>query len=204
MENENENKMYVIRTYCYGKRPHESYLVTTADGSTVITEEPTLEALLANMGDSQYIPQEDIPHVVSALAAASGKESFGKEEELSFAKEMLARAITTYDASTAVNSFSLNGKSVWLDKATRVGLMNSTSIVKGMGTEITTLWLGEDKMEVDCDTAIHLLSALEMYALTCFNVTAAHKKAVAELESVEEVVAYDITTDYPDKLEMEV
>ena len=43
-----------------------------------------------------------------------------------------------------------------------------------------------------------------MYALDCFNVTAAHKKAVAELNTVEEVLGYDYTKGYPEQLKMEV
>ena len=120
------------------------------------------------------------------------------------AKDMLFAEIDAYDTSSAVNGFVLNGATVWLDKATRVGLMNSTSITKAMGQPTTTLWLGESKMDVPCDTAIQLLSALEMYALECFNVTAAHKKAVSELTTIEEVEKYDITAGYPAQLRMEV
>ena len=134
-------------------------------------------------------------------------EAFGKEMQafaLQTAKQLKIAEIDAYDKSSAVNGFALNGAVVWLDKATRVGLMNSTSITKAMGQPTTTLWLGESKMEVPCDTAIQLLSALEMYALACFNVTAAHKKAVSELNSIEEVEKYDITAGYPAQLRMEV
>lgn len=136
------------------------------------------------------------------LRAENKKKYEGKTIEE--AKEMLLAEIDDYDKSSAVNGFALNGAVVWLDKATRVGLMNSTSITKAMGQPTTTLWLGESKMEVPCDTAIQLLSALEMYALECFNVTAAHKKAVSELTSIEEVEKYDITAGYPAQLRMEV
>lgn len=136
------------------------------------------------------------------LIAENKKKYEGKT--LEEAKEMLLAEIDAYDKSSAVNGFSLNGATVWLDKSTRVGLMNSTNITKAMGQPTTTLWLGESKMEVPCDTAIQLLSALEMYALECFNVTAAHKKAVSELNSIEEVEKYDITADYPAQLKMEV
>lgn len=126
------------------------------------------------------------------------------EELLERAKQRKTSEIDAYDTSSAVNGFALNGTVVWLDKETRVGLMNSTSITKAMGQPTTTLWLGESKMEVPCDTAIQLLSALEMYALECYNVTAAHKKAVSELTSIEEVEKYDITAGYPAQLRMEV
>lgn len=124
--------------------------------------------------------------------------------ELATAKAQKIAEIDAYDISSAVNGFILNGETVWLNKSTRVGLMNSTNITKAMGQPTTTLWLGESKMEVPCDTAIQLLSALEMYALECFNVTAAHKKAVSELNSIEEVEKYDITAGYPAQLRMEV
>lgn len=120
------------------------------------------------------------------------------------AQKMVLAEIEKNDTSSAVNGFMLNGQRVWLDKATRVGLMNSTSIAKAMGQPTTTLWLGDVKLVVECDKAIQLLSALEMYALECFNVTAAHKKAVSEMSTVEEVLAYDYTAGYPKILEMSV
>ena len=112
--------------------------------------------------------------------------------------------ITAYDTSSSVNGFMLNGLLVWLDKATRVGLMNSTTIAKAAGQKTTTLWLGGIKLVVDCDKAIQLLSALEMYALECFNVTASHKQAVSELTTIEEVEAYNYKAGYPKMLEMNV
>jgi hypothetical protein len=120
------------------------------------------------------------------------------------AQKMVLEQIDKYDTSPSVNGFMLNGLRVWLKKDTRVGLMNSTSIAKAMGKTTTTLWFGGMQIEVNCDKAIGLLSALEMYALECFNVTAAHKKAVAELNTVEEVLGYDYTKGYPEQLKMEV
>ena len=112
--------------------------------------------------------------------------------------------IAAYDTSSSVNGFILNGLLVWLDKATRVGLMNSTTIAKAAGQKTTTLWLVGLKLVVDCDKAIQLLSALEMYALQCFNVTAAHKAVVAELKTIKEVEAFDVTADYPQQLVMKL
>lgn len=127
-----------------------------------------------------------------------------KASELATAKAQKITGIDNYDTSSSVNGFELNGKKVWLDKTTRVGLMNSTTIAKAMGETETTLWLGDVKLVVACDKAIKLLSALEMYALECFNVTAAHKAAVEKLQTVEEVEAYDYTQGYPEQLKMEV
>lgn len=132
-------------------------------------------------------------------------ENVGTEADvLNSAKASVLADIEAYDTSSAVNGFILNGQRVWLDKATRVGLMNSTTIAKGMGQPTTTLWLGDVKLVVECDKAIQLLSALEMYALECFNVTAAHKKAVSEMGTVESVLGYDYKAGYPKVLEMSV
>ena len=127
-----------------------------------------------------------------------------KAIQLKQAKTEKIAEITAYDTSSSVNGFVLNGLLVWLDKATRVGLMNSTTIAKAAGQETTTLWLGGVKLVVDCDKAIQLLSALEMYALECFNVTASHKAAVGWLMSLEAVEAYDYKAGYPKMLEMSV
>lgn len=127
-----------------------------------------------------------------------------EKEKLEQAKAYKIAEITAYDTSDKVNGFMLNGLLVWLDKATRVGLMNSTTIAKAAGQETTTLWLGELKLVVGCDKAIQLLSVLEMYALECFNVTASHKAAVSELTIIEEVEAYDYKAGYPKMLEMSV
>ena len=118
------------------------------------------------------------------------------------AKDDKMAEITAYDASTAVNGFKLNGNAFWLDKATRVGLMNSTEITKAAGQETTDLWMGDVKLTIPCDTVIKLLSAIELYALECFNTTARHKAEVAELKTVEEVEKYDIKEGYPKQLEI--
>lgn len=126
------------------------------------------------------------------------------DKELQQAIEEKLQKIADYDTSPAVNSFTLNGADVWLDKATRVGLMNSTNIEKAAGNETTTLWFAiggvETQIVVPCDGAIQMLSQLEMYALDCYNRTAAHKAAVAKLAAKEEVEAYDYTEGYPEKL----
>ena len=143
----------------------------------------------------------DETKVRDAFAQFSAKMDALKLEE---AKAEKIAEITAYDTSDKVNGFILNGLLVWLDKATRVGLMNSTTIAKAAGHETTTLWLGGAKLVVDCDKAIQLLSALEMYALECFNVTASHKAAVGELKTIEDVKVYDYKTGYPEMLEMSV
>ena len=149
----------------------------------------TRAAYLMNLGEKEY-------DLVSEEWQERCKATLEKAK-----KEKLA-AILAYDISSDVNGFMLNGNKVWLDKETRVGLMNSTQITRDMGHDTTTLWFDGYKLEVRCDMAIMLLSSLEMYAMECFNVTAAHKKAVSELTTIEEVEAYDYKTGYPKQLDI--
>ena len=151
----------------------------------------TRAAYLMNLGEKEY-------DLVSEEWRERCKATLEK------AKKEKLEAILAYDTSSDVNGFILNGNKVWLDKETRIGLMNSTTIAKSVGQKTTTLWLGSMKLVVDCDKAIQLLSALEMYALDCFNVTASHKQAVSELTTIEEVENYDYKAGYPKMLEMSV
>lgn len=132
---------------------------------------------------------------------------FGIESPISKldqAKKEIIRKIDEYDTSVNVNSFKLNGVDVWLNKDTRVGLMNSISIEKAAGKEQSVLWFNNICVTVNCDNAIQMLSALELYALDCYNKTAEHKINVQNLSSIEEVYNYDYTQGYPSKLEFTI
>lgn len=191
-----EFKKYVsikeIKGDCVRVKANEGYMLKLGDSYT--------EELFC---ERSAIPDNLVVVPYSTYLIESNKEKY-KGMTVEEAKEMLIAEITDYDTSSSVNGFMLNGLLVWLDKATRVGLMNSTTIAKAAGQEATTLWLGGLKLVVDCDKAIQLLSALEMYALECFNVTASHKAAVNELTTIEEVEAYDYKKGYPKMLEMSV
>ena len=132
---------------------------------------------------------------------------FGIESPISKldqAKKEVIRKIDEYDTSVNVNSFKLNGVDVWLSKDTRVGLMNSISIEKAVGKEQSALWFNNICVMINCDSAIQMLSALELYALDCYNKTAQHKINVQNLSSIEEVHNYDYTQGYPSKLEFTI
>ena len=122
------------------------------------------------------------------------------DNALDVIKEEAIEQITEYDQSEDVNSFTLQGKTMWLPKETRVGLVNSVTIEKNAGKETTTLWFGGERYELPVDTALQMLSALELYAVQCYNTTAMHKANVISLESVGDVVNYDYTLHYPEKL----
>ena len=160
------------------------------------------ETVSNRIGEEEETTEERTVYAynVGWLTPEKGVKITNEEEALAAIKADLIAQITAYDTSEAVNSFTLQGKQMWLPKETRVGLVNSITIEKNAGKEVTGLWHDGVRYELPVDTALQMLAALELYALECYNVTAAHKAAVSALESVEDIVAYDYTTNYPEKL----
>ncbi len=103
-----------------------------------------------------------------------------------------------YDSSDKVNCFYLGEQPMWLDKATRVGLVNSLNIEKAAGREKSELWAGYHKIEISVDVALQLLSVLELYAKDCYGVTASHIADIEGFQTVEELRDFDISADYPE------
>lgn len=108
--------------------------------------------------------------------------------------------LRTYDASNSVNQFIINGVSGWLNKNTRIGLMNSITIEKEVGKAETNIWLGDTLFVLSIEKAVDLLQQVELYALACYNVTQGHIRAINQLDTKEEIEAYDFRTGYPGKL----
>lgn len=183
--------------------PQEQYVEKREyDGMTIVLLDATKDGDMYRCVECSVPTSEyDASEVLEAYKAWKAKMEVMRLRQAKGAK---IAEIEAYDTSSSVNGFKLNGMVVWLDKATRVGLMNSTTIAKDMGNKTTDLWLNGYHLTVDCDKAIALLSALEMYALECFNVTASHKKVVEGMDSIEEVEKFDVTDGYPTQLEMSV
>lgn len=109
-----------------------------------------------------------------------------------------------YDSSAEVNCFVLNDKKVWLDKSTRVGLFNILNLEKANGIETTTLWFNTISVEVDVDKALTFLTAVEIYAKKCYDNTQKHYAEIKQLDTIESCLKYDITTGYPDILNIQI
>lgn len=109
--------------------------------------------------------------------------------------------IDVYDNSDHVNGFYYNGMFMWLDKSTRVGLVNTLNSADELGRGTVNIWYNNQVcVELDVETARMLLAAIELYATDCYNVTASHKKAVSEMDNIEDIDAFDITAGYPPML----
>ncbi len=105
-----------------------------------------------------------------------------------------------FDSSQIVNQFSIDNVFGWLNKNTRVGLMNSINIEKEAGRSETSIWISNTKFVLSIERAIDMLQQLELYALACFETTQRHTKAIQQLETKEEIEAYNYYVGYPEKL----
>lgn len=109
--------------------------------------------------------------------------------------------ILRFDSSEEVNLFYMQEHGLWLDKATRAGLMLRFQAEQAIGRDTTTLWYGGMMFELPIATAMQMLLALEIYASECYDNTQKHLSEVEKLETREEIEAYDYRSGYPDKLE---
>lgn len=115
-------------------------------------------------------------------------------------KENILKDIEKYDKSVNVNLFYINGEGAWLDKNTRVGLINSTLAVIRENKPTVPLWVNDKCYIVKCEDMISMLDKLELYALACFNTTSQHKAFIINSESEEDIIAYNYKNGYPEKL----
>ena len=125
-------------------------------------------------------------------------------EPLGYMKKAMLAYIEKYDASSSVNSFLLNGESHWLDFNLRDRVFQGNERLKLMGRTDTTLWLDGMCIEFPIEQAQMLIANIEAYAKDCYNVTERHKAEVKALKTYDDVMAYDITADYPDKIELNI
>ena len=121
-------------------------------------------------------------------------------ELLDIARRNLRGQIERYDSSSEINVFYVSGIAIWLDKATRAGLLLRFQAEQAQGIEDTTLWYKGMQFPLKVEQAIQMLYAIELYASACYDNTQRHFAALDMLEDEESVKAYDYTTGYPERL----
>lgn len=189
-----------IKGDCIRVKPNDGYMLKLGDSYT--------DELFC---ERSAIPDNLVVVPYSTYLIDSDKEKY-KGMTVEEAKEMLIAEITAYDTSDKVNWFILNGMLIpWskddpsspnVDK--RMGLRQNIADKIALGEENISIWMMGMSFTMPCAQAEMLMRSIENYAYECFNVTAAHKVAVSELTTIEEVEKYDITAGYPAQLRMEV
>lgn len=111
-------------------------------------------------------------------------------------QHILLYKINQYDESNEVNSFFYKDNQYWLDKSTRVGLQNLLTCSDGN----LQLALGDNIIELSHDKAKDFLNQLELYSAKSYINTHKHINNVKQLHTVEDIINYEYTCGYPEKL----
>lgn len=151
-------------------------------------------------GELEYSRMQAWRDFATEIARIVDEEGYEAVTALAVAKEKKLAEVVAYDASTNVNSFTVSGIDVWLDKDTRAGLKLRFEAENAMGKTDTVLWYNGMQFPLLLTQAMQMLYAIEVYASACYDNTQRHIANVKGLSTVSEVDAYDYTIGYPEKL----
>jgi hypothetical protein len=114
-------------------------------------------------------------------------------------REILLQKIKLYRASNNIHSFIYKEKEYWLDKNNRTCLYNLSNSSLGDVDFV----LGDDLVTMDAIKLKAFLIKLEVYAYKCFVAEFKHIQNAKDLTSLEDIINYDYTTGYPEKITLE-
>lgn len=154
---------------------------------------PSDEQMVA-AGYTEYVEPEPVPPT--------------PEELLEQAKAGKIEALEGYDKSDAVNGFdiSVGGQTItgWLTPAERANYKNSLDSAELLGLEVVHPVFGGQELTIPVQTAKMALAQIQIYADRCYIATEQHRTAIEQLQTIEDVEAYDYTAGYPDRLVFEL
>ena len=147
-----------------------------------------------------YIKMQSWRDFASEIAKIVDVRGYEAITEIEVARGKLLDKIMYYDSSNEVNSFTIKGVSLWLDKETRTGLRFRFESEKALGKTETSLWYGDVMFKLQLDDAINMLHNVEIYASECYDNTQRNCKEVRELTDIEQLKSYDYKKGYPKRL----
>ena len=163
-------------------------IVLNKDGKVVFN--PTEEMVLAD-GWTEYVfkPRE-----------------WPVEIQIQRVKDRKLRELKRYDESEEVNDCIImyQGQELhyWASKDERNDLKNAVRDCIAMGRDTYRLDLRDKGVSISlhCEALLQMLSALEIYAIDCYNRTTDHELAIKYLTTKDEIEDYNFKVGYPDKL----
>lgn len=150
---------------------------------------------LYNKTTQRYYSSAEVKDITPYTAIADTPPE-PHERTLQEAKDEKIAALRAYDASSAVNAFSLDSQEMWIAPDERANYILTLQGAKRLGVETVT-FLGQ---AIPVDNALAMLDAVNLYAMQCVGVTQAHEAAINALATIEAVDGYDYTVGYPEKL----
>ena len=119
----------------------------------------------------------------------------GKVDEESL-RQVLIGKVKNIDNS---KEFEYKGKKLWWDKSTRAGLLN----LANSSTNNVAILIEDDIISFNLEFLKDILAQLEIYSSKCLIATYKHIKAIEELQTFEDILKYNYTLGYPDKVVIE-
>ena len=119
----------------------------------------------------------------------------GKADEESLRQVLIGKVKNLEDSK----EFEYKGKKLWWNKNTRAGLIN----LANSSTDNVAILIGDDVISFNLESLKDLLAQLEVYSSKCLIVTHKHIKAIEKLQTFEDILKYDYTLGYPDKVVIE-
>lgn len=116
-------------------------------------------------------------------------------------KKIRLQELAERDASAEINEFTFNGVKMWFGDADRSKLSKRFATDEADGKENTKIVFDNAVYTLPVSDAKVMLHQIESYARDCFDQTNLHRQSISDLDSVENLLAYDITAGYPPKLE---
>lgn len=170
------------------------------DGKTVFYKDP----LVIN-GMQIYNPSEEL-----ILAAGWMEYTLPPtpkptpQQFLQEAKDIKIAEIEAYNNSTDVNSFTVNGYETWIPVELRAVFKTSLDAYIALEQPtMTKIWDGVE-YTTSPQNWLQMYYRVEFYANECQNVTDRHKITINAMTNIEDVEAFDITADYPERLEFSI
>lgn len=161
-------------------------IVIRKDGR--VTYNPTEEMVLED-GWVEYVAHEPRPLPERVL--------------IERARRRMLDELHKYDESSEVNDCIIVYQDeeihYWADKTERNDLKNAVRDCIAMGRDVYRLDLRDKGVSINlpCEALLQMLSALEIYAIDCYNRTTDHEFAIKALTTKEEIEAYDFKVGYP-------
>lgn len=126
-------------------------------------------------------------------------------ENLKATRQYILGKIAEYDTSSEVNEFTLGEVETWLNRDDRVCLMHSLEVSQIKGETTFGLCVeGVGVVTLPILAIKGMLDDIEFYAIQCYKRTFEHKEAVNALTTCTELVNYDYTEGYPEKLHFDI
>ena len=145
---------------------------------------------------NQILTRDDLLVLPLKVWAEIFTKQFGNPNFV-YLQSVLEKKILKYDLER--NSFTYKENETWWGKEVRTSLNN---LVNSM-TDKVQIVIGENVYDFTKEELKNLLSSLELYANKVYVQTQKHLIAIKQLQTVDDLIKYDYTLGYPEKVVIE-